>query len=36
MGEGDGQDRKEATKLFVAAAVTLILLVLLGLPGSTT
>jgi len=36
MGEGDGQDRKVATRLFVAAAVTLILLVFLGLPGSTT
>ena len=33
MGEGDRQDRKEATKLFVAAAVALILLVLLGLAG---
>ncbi len=33
MGEGDRQDRKEATKLFVAAAVALILLVLLGFAG---
>lgn len=33
MGEGDRQDRKEATKLFVAVAVALILLVLLGLGG---
>ena len=33
MGEGDRQDRKEATKLFVAAAVALILLVLVGLAG---
>lgn len=30
MGEGDQQDRKEATKLFVVVAVALILLVLLG------
>ena len=30
MGEGAGQDRQEATKLFVAAAVALILLVLFG------
>lgn len=33
MGEGDRQDRKEATKLFVAAAVALILLVLIGVAG---
>ncbi|ODR93577.1 hypothetical protein AUC70_12030 [Methyloceanibacter stevinii] len=33
MGEGDRQDRKEATKLFVAVAVALILLVLLGFGG---
>ena len=32
-GEGDRQDRKEATRLFVAAAVALILLVLMGLAG---
>ncbi|ODS00566.1 hypothetical protein AUC68_15080 [Methyloceanibacter methanicus] len=33
MGEGDRQDRKEATKLFVAAAVALVLLVLMGVAG---
>lgn len=32
-GEGDRQDRKEATRLFVAAAVALILLVLMGFAG---
>lgn len=32
-GDADRQDRKEATRLFVAAAVALILLVLLGLAG---
>ncbi|BAQ15552.1 hypothetical protein [Methyloceanibacter caenitepidi] len=31
MGEGDRQDRKEATKLFVAVAVALALLVLVGI-----
>jgi hypothetical protein len=34
-GEGDRQDRKEATRLFVAAAVALILLVLMGFAGLT-
>lgn len=33
MGESDRQDRKEATKLFVAVAVALVLFVLLGLGG---
>lgn len=33
MGEGDRQDRREATKLFVVAAVALIGLVLIGLGG---
>lgn len=33
MGEGDRQDRKEATRLLVAAAVALVLLVLLGFGG---
>jgi hypothetical protein len=33
MGESDRQDRKEVTKLFVAVAVALVLLVLLGLGG---
>ena len=33
VGEGDRQDRKEATRLFVAAAVALILLVLMGVAG---
>jgi len=32
-GEGDRQDRKEATRLFVAAAVALILLVVMGFAG---
>lgn len=32
-GGADQQDRKEATRLFVAAAVALVLLVLLGLAG---
>jgi hypothetical protein len=32
-GEGDRQDRKEATRLFVAAAVALILLVAIGAAG---
>jgi hypothetical protein len=32
-GEGDRQDRREATKLFVAAAVALILLVATGAAG---
>jgi hypothetical protein len=32
-GDGDRQDRKEATKLFVAAAVALILLVAIGAAG---
>jgi len=34
-GEGDRQDRKEATRLFVAAAVALILLVVMGFAGLT-
>jgi len=33
MGEGDRQEQKEATKLFVAAAGALILLVLIGAGG---
>ena len=33
MGEGDRQDQKDATKLFVGAAVALILLVLIGAAG---
>ena len=33
MGDGDRQDRKEATRLFVAAAIALILLVGLGFAG---
>jgi hypothetical protein len=33
MGEGDRQDRKEATRLFAAAAIALILLVLIGFAG---
>lgn len=32
-GEGDRQDRKEATRLFVAAAIALILLVVMGFAG---
>ena len=32
-GEGDRQDRKEATKLFVAGALALVLLVALGVAG---
>jgi hypothetical protein len=32
-GEGDRQDRKEAARLFVAAAVALILLVVMGFAG---
>jgi hypothetical protein len=34
-GEGDRQDRKEATRLFVAAVVALILLVAMGFAGLT-
>ena len=33
MGDGDRQDQKEATRLFVAAAVALILLVGFGFAG---
>ena len=33
VGEGDRQDRKEAAKLFIAAAVALILLAALGAAG---
>jgi len=33
MGESDRQDRKEATKLFAAVVVALVLLVLLGVGG---
>jgi hypothetical protein len=33
MGEGDRQDRKKATRLFVAAAIALILLVAMGFAG---
>ncbi len=32
-GDPDQQDRKDATRLFVAAAIALILLVLMGLAG---
>lgn len=32
-GEGDRQDRKEATKLFIAGALALILLVAMGAAG---
>lgn len=33
MGDGDRRDRKEATGLFVAASIAMILLVLMGLAG---
>jgi hypothetical protein len=32
-GDGDRQDRKEATRLFVAAAIALVLLVAIGVAG---